>query len=315
MIELQVVSIAAPVSRLARGTTMTGSVHSVFTRSVNLLAGNALITLTDGSSGNQPNGICCRFEGMPLPMLFQQGDLFHLGHEALLFPDKNMVACLTQATVWEPDCPMLNRLTVETGARRLVRWLEDHSDFLTSYPHLRWLWDRLYSFSPLPIQGDPWIFHFADSIENMIHAVENAAWADALASAKNLLGLGIGLTPSGDDFLLGFFTAGQTLGPWDVMDHLVSQIADSAPQRSPLVSATFLHALSQRQISERFGSLLAALNCPDPELLDTAAISMLHYGSSSGMDTMFGLLFGIQTFIGSNFHQQSKEILWKLAQS
>ena len=297
MIEIEAVSIAAPVFRLAQSGPVAGITHSVFAHTVNLLSGEQLITLADFRGGNLPYGICCRFEDLNLDNLFQCGASFTLHSSAVSFSPSSLAVDLGSAKTWQPARPGINTRTVGGWAARLAFFLLSLTSAPASLPHLSWLANRLDNAAAVPHSGENWVLRFAARVEQLIHAVMNNHWPTVEEAAGELLGLGIGLTPSGDDFLAGFITIGLALGPRESFERLAWAIAKRAPTSTTLVSAAFLRALSQGQLSERFGALLAAPD-DDSNTLEEAARNMLAFGSSSGLETMYGLLYGLRAVEG-----------------
>lgn len=107
---------------------------------------------------------------------------------------------------------------------------------------------------------------------------------DAAKELVQLIGLGIGLTPSGDDFLTGIL-AGLTLchkqnHPFSI--HLRGQIQNHIKDTND-ISGAFLTCALENQFSEAVNAL--------PHLPDTNSIleSFLQIGHSSGIDTLCGI--------------------------
>ena len=127
------------------------------------------------------------------------------------------------------------------------------------------------------------------------------------AGATALAGLGGGLTPAGDDFLVGAM-----LGAW--LTHptpasLCRVLADAAAPRTTILSAAFLRAAARGECSAAWHTLLAALS-RRPDRADasirsktcqvyTAAVrSVMAHGATSGADALAGFLFVCQRQTG-----------------
>ena len=113
-------------------------------------------------------------------------------------------------------------------------------------------------------------------------------YTTAAHSLSSLIGLGIGLTPSGDDFLCGVL-AGLILR--NGTDHpfsaaLQEQITQKLPDTND-ISRAFLHCALQGQFSEAICSLRHASDAAQL----SAAFSAI--GHSSGMDTLCGILYAL----------------------
>lgn len=114
---------------------------------------------------------------------------------------------------------------------------------------------------------------------------------DSLAlagAARSLMGLGEGLTPAGDDWLVGMLAALHRLGQrWALDDgRLASILVNEAPARTTTVGAAFLgHALAG-EFSEVLRDLVTAVSLPRALAAGERLAAM---GATSGADTLAGL--------------------------
>ena len=114
------------------------------------------------------------------------------------------------------------------------------------------------------------------------------------ASVGGLVGLGPGLTPSGDDLLAGLLLA-MTVGEAGPAAKLLGDSASSlAVDRTTVLSATLLGHAAKGSGPEAAHTLLASIlgESPQPDL-QGAARSLTEAGHTSGWDTLAGLLLGI----------------------
>lgn len=110
------------------------------------------------------------------------------------------------------------------------------------------------------------------------------------APITDLIGLGIGLTPSGDDFLCGVLAGLILLGRRDTEDfkHLSAEIARNLTKTNA-ISAAFLRCAMDGQFSE---ALVTLGSVPFSQ-----SRQMFHaIGHSSGADTLCGLYFAFGKF-------------------
>ncbi len=107
------------------------------------------------------------------------------------------------------------------------------------------------------------------------------------------LGLGTGLTPSGDDFICGMFLAlsawRKFLFPGLAADSLFGQIGKLALKRTTSLSANLISCAARGTADER------VLNCrfwlhTGKGIFINIKKELLTYGSSSGVDTLQGML-------------------------
>ncbi len=117
---------------------------------------------------------------------------------------------------------------------------------------------------------------------------------------KGLVGMGPGMTPSGDDFLVGFFAAHQMFCSALVEEVGLSQCRDElithAYACTTPVSAELIHCALDGYFSENLYEVvqsLAKIGTGPP--VQHAIQSFLGWGSTSGTDTLAGLAFGLRS--------------------
>lgn len=119
--------------------------------------------------------------------------------------------------------------------------------------------------------------------------------AGDMQAACDLLGRGQGLTPSGDDTLIGLLALlkasrlpGQSARGWSRLAQLVQT---RGRDMTTDVACAYLHAALQGRFAQPLRRLLA---CPadQPNQLHQACTDLLAFGHSSGADTLMGLIHG-----------------------
>ncbi|MFQ5840035.1 MAG: DUF2877 domain-containing protein [Candidatus Methylomirabilales bacterium] len=126
-----------------------------------------------------------------------------------------------------------------------------------------------------------------------------------LTASQRILGLGPGLTPSGDDFLVGclkglWLLAGSDPRLYDVIDALQSGLEPFLFDRTTRVGAEFLrHALHGQfaEILDRAAGALLGLAPPEASL--SAVSQLIAQGETSGTDTALGLLTGLEATLST----------------
>jgi hypothetical protein len=109
------------------------------------------------------------------------------------------------------------------------------------------------------------------------------------AAAGDLAGLGGGLTPSGDDVLVGGLVALAAL-PDRRTDGLRDIIRDAAAGRTTRISEAYLQAAARGEASEAWQRLLAALAGHLPDDVRGTAQKVRAFGETSGADVLTGFL-------------------------
>jgi Protein of unknown function (DUF2877) len=114
-----------------------------------------------------------------------------------------------------------------------------------------------------------------------------AGSADAAPAVENLIALGPGLTPSGDDFFCGVLAALNYFGHGDVAKRLAADVLPVAARETSLISAAYLRCAAQGQASAVLFDVLESLLTGCGEL--EARLDVIHaVGHTSGWDSLAG---------------------------
>ncbi|MEV4460323.1 DUF2877 domain-containing protein [Microbispora sp. NPDC004025] len=125
---------------------------------------------------------------------------------------------------------------------------------------------------------------------------------DSITAAERLIGLGPGLTPSGDDMLAGLLVALRHLGAaagvpravW-LADWLAAAVTYDARTRTTPVSATLLHCAARGEASPEVTGVLRGVAGHQP--LEPAAHRLLRLGHTSGADLAWGVQIGLSAVL------------------
>lgn len=121
-------------------------------------------------------------------------------------------------------------------------------------------------------------------------ALGSTRGSDGEAPPTDLIGLGPGLTPTGDDVLAGALIALAAIGALDQRDRLAEAVLAEAPERTSALSAAFLRAAADGLPGEAIDDLLVALFASDHAALPALLDRLDRIGHSSGWDMLAGLL-------------------------
>lgn len=144
----------------------------------------------------------------------------------------------------------------------------------------------------------PWGLSGHETPNRLADACLAGDLAYVVDSAERIVGLGPGLTPSGDDALAGLLLALRLLGGavpgggravW-LADWLGVAVTAHARDRTTSLSATLLHCAARGQASFEAGAVLRGIAGQDP--LVPAARRLIATGHTSGADLAWGLLLG-----------------------
>jgi Protein of unknown function (DUF2877) len=197
-------------------------------------------------------------------------------------------------TPWQPEKIFFNANKLYQGAnicRKLIKKDSDIGNKNEGYRNnlLIWLVGEELSF-PLNLSA------------NRFDAVNAALLANDLETFKTaalrVLGLGNGLTPSGDDFIGGiFFALAHAPRPsWiEKLPAVKLQIHNAAKASTNVISAALLDDMMAGCSYSVLHDVLIALHSKDENTISTACQKLLMLGASSGADMLAGLLVALTT--------------------
>lgn len=108
-----------------------------------------------------------------------------------------------------------------------------------------------------------------------------------------LMGLGSGLTPSGDDFLAGFIMGLFKAGEHDRAKWLAQYLYHRARTKATVISLAFYRALAEGFVAESYHRFLEIIGSGDLQGLDQRFRRVSQNGATSGWDTIAGIVFGV----------------------
>ncbi len=114
-------------------------------------------------------------------------------------------------------------------------------------------------------------------------------------------GRGKGLTPSGDDILIGFTLALMLFGQFNAWKKaLAMEVTDD---KTTLISVAYLDALLAGYASEQFIRLVKLIDSTNLNAIATTIDEVRSFGHTSGDDTLFGFFLGLQFLINQEKEQ------------
>lgn len=133
--------------------------------------------------------------------------------------------------------------------------------------------------------------------EELIGSLRRRDAHSATAAARRLVGLGVGLTPSGDDLLSGLMLA-SVLGskngvvPAEIPS-MLSGIPTMAEGMTSVLSLEFLKQAAEGRANEKLRCLVEEIYTGDERSVEERTREVVRMGETSGTDTVVGLLLGI----------------------
>jgi len=128
------------------------------------------------------------------------------------------------------------------------------------------------------------------SLQSLISAIATADIQSSIISASKLAGLGIGLTPAGDDFILGAMYAAWIIHPFEQARVLVKEITNTTAPLTTSLSAAWLRSVGRGESGVLWHEFFDALISADPVHIQEAMDKILAVGATSGADAMAGFI-------------------------
>ncbi|WP_312422262.1 DUF2877 domain-containing protein [Anaerospora hongkongensis] len=143
--------------------------------------------------------------------------------------------------------------------------------------------------------------------KRMLTALREQNVDDAYQAGRSLLGLGNGLTPSGDDFCAALVTVFHMSGSPFGEQHrqLGQQLASAARQQTTFISQEMLELAASGQTRQNISAFLREFTSSSTNSLMRAADKVMAAGCSSGTDWAAGLTAGLE--IGKALAQIGRE--------
>lgn len=267
-----------------------GNVHSIFNRTINIqcLESDELYTVACHEIDNGPNTLVLgidRFNG------------FHVGtnetviaaNQKLVISNK-LVISIEKANIWESKLPKypVNLEIFYQNISLLKRYIDLHG--------------KGGGIKKSTMPQSPFDVEMSKILEERILMLQaeiiKKGMPNVVDCAIRLVGLGPGLTPSGDDFLVGLFTSMNIPNsPLYLHRTHAEEVIKNAKALTNDISYIALKKASYGQVRESIIQLVQSIFTGKEEEVITSLNKVLNIGSSSGTDIALGLYFGLEANI------------------
>lgn len=154
-------------------------------------------------------------------------------------------------------------------------------------------------------------------LSHPVHKLITAAQRfDSNASAEaahEMIGLGPGVTPSGDDILIGFLAGLHSMAGNKKERQAFIQAFGSAIflflKETNDISRTYIQHAIKSEFSSSFVTLIDAIREGEQQQLLTSTKNAMCVGHSSGMDSLTGLLIGLASWGTISIYSDYKEMI------
>ena len=283
-----------------------GEVHSIFDTSINILTPSSnLLTLIAKSKELYRNPISIVIDDNNFnKWKLRVGEKVLYKDSFILFSESNIRIDTTNKIIWDSSFRYLGPLNTPDTICKNLKTLK--------FFILTMKWDK--GMLPLVVEGlkpNPYTQRLKPFIENLLNQDENNSSAkNYISLVRASIGLGDGLTPSGDDFLSGFIVIlyyfNKYLKQESYIEDFTREIVELIEKKTNILSATFLKLAVEGEtfflLREVIKDLLTRKSFDISHLK-----SLMEFGGSSGASILAGLLFGI-SYVLKFLYRESKEV-------
>ncbi|BAH45490.1 hypothetical protein BBR47_45130 [Brevibacillus brevis NBRC 100599] len=277
------------LERLTRAN-FSGTVHSTFERTINLKCSEngELYTIGNHQLDNAPNTLIIDVKGfselgLPVntPVITEDGTLV-IGSDLRIW--------IQQAAKWEGVLPSYPcDIEAVEVLRRNVAFTKNYVD---EYGKTGGMKMSSQPASPFEKEMSRMLIQRADMLSDDL---ANKRIESATQHAISLIGLGPGLTPSGDDFLVGLCSVYKMQNISSCLScPFFDEIVRSSQVLTNEISAITLKKAAHGQVRESLNDLLSCMISGSLEELVPALDKIIRIGSSSGTDILLGILCGLE---------------------
>lgn len=285
-------------------TALIGTVHSVFNKVINVLSidQSNLLTLALDDVISSPwmmkTTDAYLFDKMKSEVA--PGDVVRLSKKDTIELNQmewNYTTASTKYTKIEKKNPTQLILT-EAFPNAIYRFIKEQgkdSGLLSA-------WEiHTMKKSSMTATTNVYVNFFLQALKNMEAAIEENNKA-VLNHSYGLVGLGVGLTPSGDDFLLGCLAVWQSFENPLIEQFKEKEWIENVKKRSTSVSAFMLKNGVNGYVNEALVDLLERHQEKD---LSTYLSPFLKIGATSGTDMLIGVMFAYEQMNDLNGRQKN----------
>ena len=279
MRSLNGIALAPDVRTWLANTRRPGLLH-VFDRACTLISeSGTVLSIVSPKIGAGPFNLVLGEELLFSETISLQSPVSHSSHSLTL---GNLVIRTERAKIWNP-CPDWEKLHASK---------HDIAAQLAKLPITNYMTPAgLDTSLAIPTQESS--TSAQSLISNLPSSLAIADLVSSLTAARQLAGLGIGLTPAGDDFILGALYAAWIIHPPEVASVLAQEIAKTTAPLTTSLSAAWLRSAGRGDAGilwHQFFEALLASPKADPADLVEAMDNLLSVGETSGADALAGFL-------------------------
>ncbi len=296
-------SIGSIVAQRAQHQGVIGHIHSVFRHVLNIaFLEGGLGFIVGPEVGRGPLSICVDIpEHIDLVSLGLDKGLIVSRVDDLIVIGTNVLAVsIKEAALWESSLLFTNVLRMPRDIERNLMTLREvavSSGKHSGLGQLIELSESDLSNEDVTCKMEPVAQLSLPHILRLLKAIKSYNTQNLMESVAHLIGLGPGLTPAGDDLLIGlmlsmlYFAENLNINTARVRN-VNSVIISCVHARTTSVSQEFLIQAAIGNANEQILNLIEVLLIRESNDVEQVARTVLAIGGTSGTDTVLGVLLG-----------------------
>lgn len=255
-------------------------ISAAFRRSFHIGVDDHIICLVDASLGNGPLNITLPREAMNALAGLPVGACGTISDDSIRWNAQWHISC-ADSPVWRPDIRAGLAPAIDSGKWRSIidmasRMAPPESFFHVAYEN-----------------GTPPVNVWMRAARPRVAAL--TGWLHDLQGAppvQALLGLGGGLTPSGDDLIGGILLALHAAGQRNALEKIAAAVRAAPPESTTVLSRDLLNAACRGIGHEILHGMMAAIENGFMPEIRRSMEKVSSIGHSSGWDSLAGILIG-----------------------
>ena len=281
-------------------------IHSVFTRTINIIVKNQLYTIASNQLDNAPATLLIELDNFN-SYRFLPDDRVRIRNEQLKLTNKLSID-LSATHLWKKE---ISHFPIKEN--QLHQNLLYATAFVLKMGKTDWL--REDSEDRISFQKEMGRM-LRERTAGLMQNFERSTLTEQVKRTEGIIGLGQGLTPSGDDFLVGVMLAFSTLKK-DLFNKRkwASQVVNVSKEKTNAISYSALKYAAIGETRESIYSFIHALFTGSEEAIERELLAVLKIGSSSGTEITWGILNGLTLILkqedyNDNSNKNKKEYLF-----
>lgn len=262
-----------------------GYVHSVYKKTINIISDGQMLSLQSSGSPLSPISLIMDMdEDATAALLCAQGDKCIINYNSvtiLCAGTEITVHTDTETSIYDPFLPAKSDSDDSVEISAYISLLSGMISRSQKGGFGKIMSGKNY-------RNDLILAAASEHITNSVAAINAENWQNASDELTALIGLGTGLTPSGDDFLCGVLAGLRHFLPKDVLlTPVLKEEISASLEKTNDISAAFLNCALKNMYSKAVIDLFSISDASSG--LDSEK-SFLAIGHSSGIDTLCGIL-------------------------